>query len=162
MYDNLSSRLRGEAEVSDASPYIKELMKQAADSLDNLNIAVQKLTNKDAPTIIQGEGWACMSILIRGMEMPTRCGRCDMCITESDGDIDFHKACCITGAVIENLGEKMEDCPLVHVPPHGRLIEKNAVFELIRSFPNVDRQLPVEFMKALYELPTILEAEEGE
>jgi hypothetical protein len=39
--------------------------------------------------------------------------------------------------------------------------EKNAVFELIRSFPNVDRQLPVEFMKALYELPTIIPAEEG-
>lgn len=54
------------------------------------------------------------------------------------------------------------NCPLVPVPPHGKLIEKNAVFELIQSFPNVDRQLPVEFMKALYELPTIIEAEESE
>ena len=35
MYENLSIRLRGEAEVSDASPYIKELMKQAADALDH-------------------------------------------------------------------------------------------------------------------------------
>jgi hypothetical protein len=41
MYDNLSARLRGEAEVSDAAPYIKELMKQAADALDHLeNIVI--------------------------------------------------------------------------------------------------------------------------
>lgn len=49
---------------------------------------------------------------------------------------------------------------IVPVPPHGRLIEKNAVFELIRSMPDVDRLLPVKFMKALYELPTVIEAEE--
>ena len=55
MYDNLSNRLRGEASVSDASPYIKELMRQAADSLDILYIAVQKLANQDAPTIIPAE-----------------------------------------------------------------------------------------------------------
>lgn len=54
MYDNLSSRLRGEAEVSDASPYIKELMKQAADALDHFDKAFQRLTN--APTIIPPSG----------------------------------------------------------------------------------------------------------
>jgi hypothetical protein len=46
MYDNLSNRLRGEAEVSDAAPYIKELMKQAADALDhfeNITRAFQAL-----------------------------------------------------------------------------------------------------------------------
>lgn len=49
----------------------------------------------------------------------------------------------------------------VPVQKHGRLIEKHAVYKLIWSFPNVDRQLPVEFMKALYELTTIIDAEEG-
>ena len=93
-----------------------------------------------------------MSILIKGMEMPKEGGWKTVRIYP-DG----------TCAVPNWQG----DCTLikgaqaVSVPPHGRLIEKNAVFELIRSFPNVDRQLPVEFMKALYELPTILEAEEG-
>lgn len=56
MYDNLSNRLRGEAEVSDAAPYIKELMKQAADALDhfeNITRAFQSLSN--APTIITAE-----------------------------------------------------------------------------------------------------------
>lgn len=56
MYDDLSNRLRGETEVSDASPYIKELMKQAADALDhfeNLTRAFQSISN--APTIIPSE-----------------------------------------------------------------------------------------------------------
>lgn len=53
MYDNLSNRLRGEAKASDASPYIKELMRQAADAIDhfeNLTRAFQSLSS--APTII--------------------------------------------------------------------------------------------------------------
>ena len=49
MYDNLSNRLRGEADACDASPSIKELMREAADSLDNLCIAVQALANKTEP-----------------------------------------------------------------------------------------------------------------
>ena len=53
MYDNISSRLRGEAEVSDASPYIKELMKQAADALDHFERAFQSLSS--TPTIIPAD-----------------------------------------------------------------------------------------------------------
>lgn len=53
MYDNLSNRLRGEAEVSDASPYIKELMRQAADALDHFEKAFQSLSS--APTIIPAD-----------------------------------------------------------------------------------------------------------
>lgn len=49
MYDNLSNRLRGEADVCDASQYIKELMREAADSLDNLCIVVQALAKKTEP-----------------------------------------------------------------------------------------------------------------
>lgn len=47
----------------------------------------------------------------------------------------------------------------VPVPPHGELIEKNAVFKLIQSMPSVDKLLPVEFMKALHEIPTVIPAE---
>ena len=70
-----------------------------------------------------------MSVLIKGMEMPTRCGRCDLRVKEADGDIDYHYACCITEAAIDNLGEKMDDCPLVPVPSHGRLIDADALTE---------------------------------
>lgn len=98
-----------------------------------------------------------MGVYIKGMEMPKSCRDCGI---EQEGfwcgALDgYQNTRCFTN-------ERREDCPLIEIPPHGRLIEKNAVFELIRSFPNVDRQLPVEFMKALYELPTIIQAEEGE
>lgn len=65
-----------------------------------------------------------MGIYLPNIEMPTRCGRCDMCITEADGDIDWHNVCCITGADIIDVGEKMVDCPLVPVPEHGDLIDR--------------------------------------
>lgn len=66
-------------------------------------------------------------ILIKGIEMPTRCGRCDMRIPVYDDGIFDHYECCITAAIIDNLGEKMEDCPVVPVPPHGRLIDADAL-----------------------------------
>ena len=93
-----------------------------------------------------------MSILIRGVEMPKDGEHPIWIALHSDGTVEYNA----------NKGNGWQMTTALSVPEHGRLIEKNAVFELIRSFPNVDRQLPVEFMKALYELPTILEAEEGE
>lgn len=52
MNHHLSNRLRGEAEVSNAAPYIKELMREAADSLDSLYHVVQALASTtEAPTI---------------------------------------------------------------------------------------------------------------
>ena len=45
------------------------------------------------------------------------------------------------------------------VPEYGKLIEKNDVFKLIQAFPEIDKLLSVEFMKALYNLPTIIPAE---
>ena len=99
-----------------------------------------------------------MSILIKGMNMPTSCAECDI-KRRCFGDAKYIEWLSYHPAFYE---ERLTNCPLVLVPPHGRLIEKNAVFDLIRSFPNVDRQLPVEFMKTLYELPTILEAERSE
>lgn len=51
----------------------------------------------------------------------------------------------------------------IPVPDHGRLIEKHDVFKLIPAFPEIDKLLTVEFMNALYNLPTIIQADrEGE
>ena len=60
-----------------------------------------------------------IGVYIKGMTMPTRCGHCNMCFKAPIATY----TCCITGANIDNLGEMMEDCPLVPVPPHGRLID---------------------------------------
>ena len=63
-----------------------------------------------------------MSILIKGMEMPTRCADC--WALDDYGD---YPRCRITG---EQHGYtfgyreyRMPNCPLVPVPPHGRLID---------------------------------------
>lgn len=97
-----------------------------------------------------------MSILIKGMEMPTRCGRCDMCVPEADGDIDWHNVCCITGADIVDVGEKMVDCPLVPVPKHGRLIDADAYKQELKDCRSAF------WDEVLDSMPTIIPAEEGE
>ena len=69
-----------------------------------------------------------MSILIKGMEMPKSCSVCRLF-----GEY----GCPFIGAVGYALtrGERNEDCPLVEVPPHGRLIDADKIgltnFEII-------------------------------
>lgn len=92
-----------------------------------------------------------MAVLIEGMEMPTSCANCDLA-KHFDGynenDCPFN---CFS----------YYDCPLIPVPePHGDLIEKQAVFKLISAFPEIDKLLTVEFMKALYNLSTVIPASE--
>ena len=66
-----------------------------------------------------------MSILIKGMEMPTSCGDCKafVCYRQWAGDMGD----CFCGITKEDAKakEKNADCPLVPVPPHGRLIIEN-------------------------------------
>lgn len=61
-----------------------------------------------------------MSILIKGMEMPTSCAKCRLFGAYG---------CPFIGAVGYALtrGERNEDCPLVPVPDHGRLIDLDAI-----------------------------------
>lgn len=75
-----------------------------------------------------------MSVYIPGMEMPTRCGRCDMRIPAYDDGIFDHYECCITAAIIDNIGEKMDDCPLVPVPEHGDLIDRDKLEKDIERY----------------------------
>ena len=82
-----------------------------------------------------------MGVYINGMEMPKFGGK--IITIYADGRVLYD------GGYIK----------AVHVPPHGSLIEKHDVFKLITAFPEVDKLLPVEFMEALYNLPTIIPAE---
>ena len=66
-----------------------------------------------------------MSILIKGMEMPTSCMLCPLCVEEADpanGEM-----CMVTGTLMPPCTrERLDNCPLVPVPPHGRLIDADA------------------------------------
>ena len=69
-----------------------------------------------------------MSILIKGMEMPVTCCHCplmgyDQDIEWVDGGRETQGAyiCVITHELIDNT-KREEHCPLVEIPPHGRVI----------------------------------------
>lgn len=78
-----------------------------------------------------------MSVLIKGMEMPTSC---DMCWALDDyGD---YPRCRITeeqrGYNFPIREKRMDKCPLVPVPPHGRLIDADALCDgLVNNHPVV-------------------------
>ena len=102
-----------------------------------------------------------MSILIRGMEMPKSCNECIMSIEQ---------ACMINGNIISNYWARLDrptDCPLVELPPHGRLIDADALTKEAYDsgqYANAEvgfhqRVVDVEDIE---DAPTIIEAEVAE
>ena len=94
-----------------------------------------------------------MSILIKGMEVPSSCYDCNCFIKDSDG-LDY---CCLLMRDICDNEKKEDDCPLIEVPPHGRLIDADAISE-------DDRQVygfynSYDLQQLLDNCPTIIEAE---
>ena len=80
-----------------------------------------------------------MSVLIKGMEMPQNCEECDV------------KAVCKNyWKLIRKQHTRPSWCPRVSVPPHGDLIDRDA--------------LPTSRVEweDIVNAPTIIEAEEGE
>lgn len=77
-----------------------------------------------------------MSVLIKGMKMPKNCDVCPL-IAEAD---DYH-VCYINEQFIpwewvdehsaEQRHPKPSWCPLVEIPPHGRLIDADAPIPLV-------------------------------
>ena len=56
-----------------------------------------------------------MSVLIKGMEMPSKCGECFLRVEECKQRIYMEK--------------RPPHCPLVEVPPHGDLIDRDALIK---------------------------------
>lgn len=88
-----------------------------------------------------------MSVYIKDLEAPKSCGDCPF----------WHHCDC--GVSIEVMvcqyDKRPDDCPLVPVPDHGRLIDADALMG----------DLPVEYPSIVYAIddaPTIIPAEEAE
>lgn len=116
-----------------------------------------------------------MSILIKGMEMPTSCWRCPFCLTV---DPDTYR-CIPTGQEFESTFDAIDhivlDCPLVEVPPHGDLIDRDALYKSFGASGNCNKcdldaykcqyyteHTLMEFCERIDDAPTIIPAEEGE
>lgn len=93
-----------------------------------------------------------MSILIKGMEMPTSCASCPC------GD-DESRFCRAANEYIPMLG-RPKFCPLVPVPPHGRLIDADALRDRW-IWGDTDRLGYTECVEVIDidNTPTIIEAE---
>lgn len=67
-----------------------------------------------------------MSVLIMGMDMPRACYNCVMLCDDGDYPI-----CRITGEQrgynFNTRKKRMDKCPLVEIPPHGDLIDRDAI-----------------------------------
>lgn len=96
-----------------------------------------------------------MGVYIKGMEMPFTCLSCD-----------FHKCaagvgdyCTLTKKKQFRFKNRPSYCPLIPVPPHGRLIdEKDIIPESGYIIADGMTCIPVKYIA---KAPTIIPAEEG-
>lgn len=72
-----------------------------------------------------------MSVLIKGMEMPKSCGECL--------DVGWHYVFECNLDDVEQ-GERRTDCPLIHVPKHGRLIDADTLMEFPIRINHYDKK----------------------
>lgn len=73
-----------------------------------------------------------MSVLIKGMEKPQMCDVCEFCLR----DISGYDWCCLPmtrerNKPIDEPGMRPSWCPLVEVPPHGRLVDADELREIM-------------------------------
>lgn len=105
-----------------------------------------------------------MSILIRGMEMPTSCAECLLA--------DCSKSPCYKVGGVVDWERRPDWCPLIEIPPHGRLIDADALrakmyheaFETDTQMQKWDSGCWIRykmFERMEEDAPTIIPAEEG-
>lgn len=88
-----------------------------------------------------------MGIYIKGMEMPEHCDECYL---------REENICPLTKTNVTGWGIPL-NCPLVPVPPHGRLIDADSLLQCLDNLPYKGS-----VKRVLMSAPTILEAEEDE
>ena len=114
-----------------------------------------------------------MSILIKGMEMPKNCAECPCRIIGYTKDY-----CNVLGKFVDYaVGSegRRDDCPLIELPPHGRLIDADELMRQIQLYID-EYELYVdengfhcekwcamkETEMAINNAPTVIEASEAE
>ena len=104
-----------------------------------------------------------MGVYIKGMEMPRNCIECRF---------ENFNNCDVLDKRVESV-DVPHWCPLIEVPPHGRLIDGDALAKDIdkaydelnngKDLPFRERTVAYVFaQKIISHAPTIIEAEEGE
>lgn len=107
-----------------------------------------------------------MSVVVHGMEMPTSCYQCNFCCNATDGKDTAVICTALEKEIIPLMAERQEDCPLVEVPPHGRLIDADSLVISIGPIIPEDSLIPCTIESAKFLMfkhiayaNTIIEAE---
>ena len=110
-----------------------------------------------------------MSVLIRGMEIPKSCANCEW---SKLSKMDLGMSCfCTLAKKIGSLeiakNNRLDFCPLIPVPPHGRLIDADNIgltnFEIILCQKGNPYKNALEMLlKKIENAPTIIQTEKGE
>ena len=69
-----------------------------------------------------------MSVLIKGMEMPS-CNDCPLAGDFKCNLMPSIPALCKEYDMAVQNGKRLNNCPLVEIPPHGDLIDRNKLYE---------------------------------
>lgn len=102
-----------------------------------------------------------MSIIIHGIDMPEHCGKCKLKVVYDDetfcpfftDNVEYWIAA----------RRRHEDCPLDPVPPHGRLIDADALGKVMcegiaPSVKDGGFRHPFDIIRAVANAPTIIPA----
>ena len=118
-----------------------------------------------------------MSILIKNMNMPTNCWACACYHRKVDDGYYDYDICQASGTVfndgyasatghkthIDPSKQRLDNCPLFHVLPHGDLIERKAAYDsLLYGMVMTGYQSRALDCIDEYSVPTIIPAEKGE
>ena len=96
-----------------------------------------------------------MSILIQNADMPENCGEC---LFGFIGVCSKLTECQLEDEWVDE--ESRPDwCPLINVPPHGRLIDADALIESMSAWDWQELYLPTHFKDLVDDAPTVIEAE---
>lgn len=107
-----------------------------------------------------------MGVYIKDMNMPTSCNDCPMCYdmmqcSIADPIINFFKV----KKEFDFCAERHPKCPLVPVPPHGRLIDADTLtvkHGWLDNFDNTHTHIQFVYANEINYTPTIIESEEEE
>lgn len=113
-----------------------------------------------------------MSIVIPGMEMPKSCEICPF--VDDDFLEDYFGLCCSLTKERPHGHERLDTCPLIELPPHGRLCDLDSLKEIFADELNRYKQIPLDnddkqetallhlesAMRIITNAPTIIPAEE--
>ena len=105
-----------------------------------------------------------MGVYIKGMEMPSKCIECRLMRRCGKDDLDY--ICMPARVYIEDLTNayksRPEYCPLVTIPPHGRLIDADEFLHRALGTKCFDEDYTRMLQELVGESITIVPTEENE